>query len=183
MTKHGLRSLRGLACALVLMACGGDDDATTGADGPTSTSVTTSTTGTTGESETSGTSTTVATSATSSVTEDSGVVDDGTTSTSETTTTNASSESSTGTTGEQELCTSDMACPDGQSCRLSMCCDGVGFCVPPGTATCGGFVGTPCRGNTVCVLDSCVADGDGVCLAPEDASVIDDAQPECWSLG
>jgi hypothetical protein len=32
--------------------------------------------------------------------------------------------------------------------------------------------GTVDGGGTVCVLDVCVADGDGVCLNPEDADAV-----------
>lgn len=174
-----------LAYVVVLAACGGDDDATTGAEGPTttvSTSVGTSS-GSTSESETSSASTTVSTSSTSSATTESGTVDDTTTSSSDTSSTAASSESSSGTTGELATCTPDSVCPDGTSCRLSMCCEGVGFCTAPDVPKCGGFIGTPCRGGTVCVLDSCVADGDGVCLDPEDAAAVDAEQPDCWNVG
>jgi hypothetical protein len=64
-----------------------------------------------------------------------------------------------------------------------MCCEGVGFCAAPDVPKCGGFIGTPCRGGTVCVLDICVADGEGVCLDPEDADAVDAAQPGCWNVG
>ncbi|MEM6991837.1 MAG: hypothetical protein AAF721_15120 [Myxococcota bacterium] len=71
-------------------------------------------------------------------------------------------------------------CPAGQTCHSSTCCFGSGFCVPDDVATCGGIVGTPCAGGTVCMTDLCLADGLGVCT-PQDFT--DDACAEqqlCW---
>lgn len=175
---------RALAYVIVLAACGDDDDATTGATSPTTTVGTTvgTSSGSTSESETSSASTTVSTS-TSAETTESGTVDGSTTSTNDTSSTAASSESSSGTTGELATCDADLMCPDGQSCRLSMCCEGVGFCAAPDVPKCGGFIGMPCPGGTVCVLDICVADGDGTCLDPEDAAALEAEQPDCWNVG
>jgi len=72
-------------------------------------------------------------------------------------------------------------CGGGQSCRVSACCEGVGFCVADTAAGCGGFIGKPCPDALVCVLDACVADGDGRCVDAETAAALQAAYPDCWT--
>jgi hypothetical protein len=74
-------------------------------------------------------------------------------------------------------------CPGGLTCRPSACCDGIGFCVDEAAPSCGGFIGEPCPGGTVCVTDFCVADGDGRCVDPEFAAALEAEQPGCWNAG
>jgi hypothetical protein len=99
------------------------------------------------------------------------------------TTTMDTGESSTGGGGIDECSESDPMCSDGQMCRASKCCPDAGFCVFAAAPTCGGFVGEPCPEGLVCVLDQCVADGQGRCVDSDTATAIQEAQPGCWTAG
>jgi hypothetical protein len=99
------------------------------------------------------------------------------------TTTLDTGESSTGGGGIDECTESDPLCSDGQMCRASKCCPDAGFCVFAAAPTCGGFVGEPCPDGLVCVLDQCVADGQGRCVDSDTATAIEEAQPGCWTAG
>ncbi len=184
-----------LALALGLAACGGGDD--TGDDAndsaPTATDPTQGTSSATADDATVDASAddddaTVDASAdddgSSGITSMDSSDDAGTqTMTTMTTTLDDTGESSTGGGGLEECTESDPLCADGEMCRASMCCKDAGFCVFAAAPVCGGFVGTPCPEGLVCVLDQCVADGDGRCVESDLATAIQEAQPGCWTAG
>jgi hypothetical protein len=185
-----------LVLAFGLAACGGDDD--TGDDAndsaPTASDPTNDSSSATADDDA-----TVDASADDDATMDASADDDGSsggtsTDASDTvasqtmsdgtmTTTMDTGESSTGGGGIDECSESDPMCSDGQMCRASKCCPDAGFCVFAAAPTCGGFVGEPCPEGLVCVLDQCVADGQGRCVDSDTATAIQEAQPGCWTAG
>jgi hypothetical protein len=71
-------------------------------------------------------------------------------------------------------------CGEGEMCRVSACCRGVGFCVSAEAPVCAGFVGKGCRDPLVCLADYCVGDGDGRCVDAETAEALEAQHPGCW---
>lgn len=183
-----------LALALGLAACGGDDD-DTGDDAndsaPTATDPSAGSSGASADDATASADDDATADATADDDGSSGITsaessgDDATaTNPTMTTTLDSGEDSSSGGGAELEECTmSDPLCGDGEMCRPSMCCEDGGFCVFAAAPTCGGFTGMPCPDGLVCVLDQCVADGDGRCVDADIATAIQEAQPGCWSAG
>lgn len=182
-----------LAFALITVGCSDDSgsaDDTGTASATTGTVTMTTDPGSSSSSASATTQTTAESSSTASTTSDAS------TSTASDTTTDAtgSTESSSGATTESSESTGsgmlefvpcdsnapDPGCPGGQTCNPSSCCFGSGFCIPDGLPSCGGFVGTPCDGDAVCMIDLCIADGTGVCVPPMMADDVCVDQPLCW---